>query len=67
MTTLFNVINSMLDSDENPLAIKPVSLQKDKLLFEDTFPSLKSAYGFNYNTVASFTKEEERNGYYIYS
>lgn len=64
---LFNAINRLLDADENPLALKAVSLQKDKLILEKIFPSLESAYGFGYETVASFTKEEERNGYYIYS
>lgn len=64
---LFNTINQLLDTDENPLALRAVSLQKEKLILEKTFPSLQSAYGFGYETVASFTQEEERNGYYIYS
>jgi len=64
---LFNAINSLLDVGENPLSLRVVSLQNKKLIFKDIFPSLKSAYGFSYETVASFTKEEEKNGYQIYS
>jgi hypothetical protein len=66
-TLLFKAINSLIEDNESPLAVAPVSLQKKKLIFEKTFPSLESAYGFAYDTVVSFTKEEERNGYYIYS
>lgn len=66
-TLLFKAINSLTEDNESPLAVSPVSLQKKKLIFEKTFPSLESAYGFAYDTVVSFTKEEERNGYYIYS
>lgn len=66
-TLLFKAINSLTEDNESPLAVAPVSLQKKKLIFEKTFPSLESAYGFAYDTVVSFTKEEERNGYYIYS
>lgn len=64
---LFKAINSLTEDNENPLNIKPVALKNKKLIFEKIFPSLKSAYGYGYETVASFTKEEERNGYNIYS
>lgn len=67
MTTLFNAINSLLEPNENPLALRPVHMDKKALILEDRYPTLESAYGFGYDTVASFTKEEDRNGYHIYS
>lgn len=67
MTTLFNVINSFLDPNENPLSLRPVSVNSKNLILEKEFPTLQSLYGFSYDTVASFTREETRNGYHIYS
>lgn len=64
---LFKAINSLTNTDENPLDVLPVSLKNKKLIFKKVFPSFESAYGYGYDTVISFTKEEERNGYYIYS
>lgn len=66
-TMLFKAINSLTEDNENPISVRPVSLQNKKIIFEKTFPSIKSAYGYGYETVSSFTREEERNGYYIYS
>lgn len=66
-TMLFKAINSLTDTNENPLDVLPVSLKNKKLIFKKVFPSFESAYGYGYDTVISFTKEEERNGYYIYS
>lgn len=67
MTLLFNTINSLVDTDENPLPLVVAGIEKGNLLLESKFPTLNLLYGFNYDTVASFTKLETRNGFNIYT
>lgn len=66
MSTFFDTINNFLADDENPLSLRVLTVAKDRIVLEDSFPSFQS-FGFNYDTVASFTNEEDRNGWHIYS
>ena len=67
MSTLFNVINQLTEPNENPISLRPLALKDGKFILEDKYPTLKSLYGYGYETVSAFTEEEERNGYHIYS
>ena len=67
MSTLFNAINQLTEPNENPISLRPLALNDGKFILEDKFPTLRSAYGYGYETVSAFTEEEERNGYHIYS
>ena len=67
MSTFFDTINSFLTEDENPMSLKVLTVSKDRIILDDIYPTFKFAYGFNYDTVASFTEEEDRKGWHIYS
>lgn len=67
MSTFFDTINSFVEDEETPLSLRVLTMSKDRIILESKFPTFKSLYGFNYDTVASFTEEEERKGWHIYS
>ena len=67
MSMLFNAINSFTEADENPISLVVAGVEGDNLLLKHKYPTLRSQYGFSYDTVASFTREETRKAYNIYS